>query len=101
MGVRVHVARLLAVVPLAFVPLACGGRIAGPDGGTSGPQSHETDGGDDTPQQDNPCPLLVPRTGLSCDAPAGQVCAYVGGGIACQAFECDDTGVWIATTDGC
>ena len=48
-----------------------------------------------------PCPLLLPPAGLACTYPAGTVCVYVGGGIPCHAAECDGTGHWQSTQDGC
>jgi hypothetical protein len=80
---------------------ACGGRVNGPSTGDAGaPPGNPTNNGSDDNFQ-TPCPLLVPPVGDSCTFPAGRVCAYVGGGLPCQAVECDDTGHWVSTTDGC
>jgi hypothetical protein len=98
------VPRFIACVSvLCLLTLACGGRVTGPDGGT-GPSTSSDDpdaGGGTMDNPSIPCPLLLPPAGLSCSYPAGTVCVYVGGGIPCHAAECDGTGHWRSTTDGC
>ena len=101
MDVGASIARLLSVLPLAVVLLACGGRVSGADAGTSGTEGSERDSGRGSTDPDLPCPLLPPAAGLSCSYPPGEVCVYVGGGQACQAFQCNDSGQWVAANTGC
>lgn len=91
-------ALLLACVVLV---VGCGGQIADPDAGphrgnTSGTASSQAGEGGALP-----CPLLAPAPGDPCYSATDHVCAYVGGGLPCQAVQCDETGHWASTTDGC
>lgn len=87
--------------------LACGGRLADPgDAGEAASAEASTSTGEASTDQVGdqappPCPLLVPPVGYACTAPNYQVCAYVGGGLPCQAVQCDGTGHWQSTTTGC
>ena len=101
MAVRRRVVSLLSL--LCLLALACGGRVTGSDGGTA-PASSSDDpeaGSGSVGDPAVPCPLLLPPAGLACKYPAGTVCVYVGGGIPCHAAECDGTGHWQSTPDGC
>jgi hypothetical protein len=86
---------------LVTMALACGGRVSGPADGGASTTSDDPEGGSSwTDNPGSPCPLLRPAAGIACDISAGQVCAYVGDGLPCQAFQCDGS-QWQSTKDGC
>jgi hypothetical protein len=94
--------RALALLTLALLATACGGRLEAPDGGTSssgssgGTSSGGSSGGGDFPV----CPSQPPAIGASC-SPAGSTagCAYLSG--TCESFVCDGSGHWQSSTEGC
>jgi hypothetical protein len=90
------------VLAMLFLACACGGRVEGADGGTPGASQAEPEAGPPNLGDNQlPCPLLPPPPGAACDYPSGQVCAYIGSGLPCQAVQCGNDGVWAATHQGC
>ena len=93
----------------ALAGIACGGRVEpGGDGGSSSGSSSGSatargcsGGGSSSSVTVPPCPSEPPTAGARCVAPGQQACAYVNTGRSCQAFVCDDSGVWQSTPAGC
>jgi hypothetical protein len=110
MGSRIVYAALLACAALGLDlgPTACGGRIlvVAVDGGANDDASASGPGGDDASsgQDFGVCPAVPPTVGTSC-TPPGNGCAYFDQNGAtttsCQAFLCDASGHWQASTAGC
>jgi hypothetical protein len=82
----------------------------GADASRSGEDATVADEADNPPVDDAASPFFVcpprfPALGTACDTD-GQVCAYVGPGSLCQAFECGTVHnapplVWQSTKLGC
>ncbi len=83
---------------LACLLAACGGRVAGADGGAdpSQPDGSTSTGPASGTTGTTNCPLLAPEPGSACAYPGTLTCRYVGGGIPCQEVTCGNDGQWIA-----
>jgi hypothetical protein len=94
--------------------VACGGRVSGPDpdgGGAASSQSSGSStgqardgggasGGGSFGNGDFPaCPAATPLVGTACVSP-NTGCAYFTQG-SCEAFVCNASGVWQASSEGC
>jgi hypothetical protein len=95
----------VALIAVAFVCAACGGRVSGdpPDSGVVAMVAGDSGTGDAQPgHPDTPfgiCPAEPPAVGDACTSP-NQGCVYLANG-ACVSFVCDGSSHWSSTSEGC
>jgi hypothetical protein len=103
---------VLGIALVSGGAVACGGRVTGPDAdggaassqssGSSAGQARDGGGGNGGSFEDvdfPACPAAPPLVGTACVSPHTG-CAYFTQG-SCEAFVCDASGQWQASTEGC